>query len=475
MAHPFLSFIYPKNKRRYFLTEDTVMCFPENIPMDLITFLQFEGLYCKNSIGTIFSFFNRLVEKGTSVAGGRVHKPEDDPAIKLLIKYLDEFEDNEMDTWRSKLNKQLEELFMSNMEFSDFYPQYLKLISGIDEHPKRQLNYYLFFAHTARCIEEMSTHLIDRYVDLVFDEYSINSSTSDHGRNIIFTLHTWIKENLFTDHRDAMSRLFVLLGKNNLIAIDAIPHVLRRNNEVKELFRYFGMQNLLPDAHIISDNKQRSFKLKRFDVKPHLREFVNHATFDHLGSPSLIGLSLTEISDEELDKKLSDCYIGCLNFLNFVDEYGQTLLPMKYDHHHGVNGKEQMHSLAAYGRECYHIFTKSGWQIDRRGYLERRGYYDLRKVSLSVFYLQSFDNLRRWRRFEYNSDKKEVLTVDIPLIGELDVLIMDENFRNELERFYNGGRKTKEELNKRFRKEKSSYQNDVEDDDSSSEDNGLLF
>jgi hypothetical protein len=86
---------------------------------------------------------------------------------------------------RISLNRQLEALFSEDIEFSEFYSQYENIISQIDEHPPRQMNFYLSYAHTAFCLSKSGslTHLI---VKQVFDAYNLSQLFTENKSSLFY-------------------------------------------------------------------------------------------------------------------------------------------------------------------------------------------------------------------------------------------------------------------------------------------------
>jgi hypothetical protein len=459
MAHPIVSFINPKNQKRYFQEWDTYTEYPETVPMDLVTFLQYKGLYNKEYTGALFSIFHHLLENGSSIANSSFPESNDfnSPFYKQAILYLEKYDEKNIP---HDLNAALEQLLSLDIAFSDFYNQYLNLISGIDEHPPRQLNYYLSLAQTELCLSK-SRDLIAPHVLQIFDAYDLHPLFTDVEYNAL-DFDAWFKHGLLFNHSDAMSALFVLLGKNNLIAIDAIPHLIRDNQEIKTLFHLFGMQSLLPETNIQIDNKPRVFQLEAFDSSHFLKEYVNHVSFHPLGDSSLIGLQILERTDDELYERLNGVYLGVGRLVNFVDVNGLRLLPMTYSSYFSIDNDDTLHALAPLGLQQYHVFSKNGRLIDQTGY------YDVCKVSNSAFYFQHMD-LLSWQRIVYNSDLR---------ISSTDAVNLDYNFEDPLVAFQdfessfvqNIQEENQEVLNQRFMKREIVAheilaQNNIQDDE----------
>jgi hypothetical protein len=444
MAHPIYTFINPTNQKRYFQEWDTITAYPETIPMDLLTFLQYKGLYNKDYTGTVFSAYKRLIENGSTIPGSIFPDPntQENPFFLQALLVLCELE-NDANSKNGILNKALEDLFVLDINFTDFYHQYLNLISEIDEHPRRQLNYYISFSQTSTCLSK-SGALIAPFVDQVFDEYSLHSFFNETSK---YDFDAWFKNGLFFKHQDAMAKLFVLLGKNNLIAIDAIPHLLRKNEEVVALFHLFGMQSLLPETAVIESQGPRVFELKEFDSNPFLREYVNHAAFNSLGDSSLIGLPIFELTDDGLEEHLSRVYLNANRFVNFVDQNDQRLLPMVYSTNFVFGKTDLFCVLAPFTLQQYHVFLNNGRLIDTNGY------YDWCMQSKEVSYFQHLD-LQRWQRIAYDNNLRSVHSETVNI--ELDMEHENESIRNFERTFIQQNQEDDAVLNERYMKREIS-------------------
>ena len=262
----------------------------------------------------------------------------------------------------------------------------------------------------------------------------------------------WFKNGLFFKHQDAMAKLFVLLGKNNLIAIDDIPHLLRKNEEVVALFHLFGMQSLLPETAVIESQGPRVFELKEFDSNPFLREYVNHAAFNSLGDSSLIGLPIFELTDDGLEERLSRVYLNANRFVNFVDQNDQRLLPMVYSTNFVFGKTDLFCVLAPFTLQQYHVFLNNGRLIDTNGY------YDWCMQSNEVSYFQHLD-LQRWQRIAYDNNLRSVHSETVNI--ELDMEHENESIRNFERTFIQQNQEDDAVLNERYMKREISAPGEI--------------
>jgi hypothetical protein len=404
------SFIYPNSKKRYFQIWDSITGYPATIPIDLITLLQYKGLYNKEFIGTVFLYYNQFIKSGFVKKNNHAFEiTEMDPNSAFISQayiYIDKFEENESSK-KTDLNQSLDALFKLNIPFAEFYEKYLVLIEGLSEHPPRQINYYSSFSHTftslATAISSVSSNV---FLDL-FHKY-LNGFEILDNQNIIYSFNDWFLKGFFYTQQEKMAKLFVALGELNLIAIDAIPHIFRDDENVIKLFDRIGFQNILPSNAVVENNNPRDFKIKEFPFEPYILQYINQAAFNSLGDSSLIGLPIFEMKPEEIVGKLSDSYIDTSRLINFVNSNNQTLLPMIYSSHFGINNAYQIWALAPFNMQQYHVFTNNGKLIDDRGF------YDVYYHSANIVYFQNMD-LSGWERiyFDHVQNTFEIRNITI--------------------------------------------------------------
>ena len=96
MAHPIFTFVNPTNQKRYFQQWDTITGYPETIPLNLLTFLQYKGLYYKDYTGTVFSVYTQLIENGSTIPGSIFPDPntQQNPFFLQALLVLCELEND---------------------------------------------------------------------------------------------------------------------------------------------------------------------------------------------------------------------------------------------------------------------------------------------------------------------------------------------------------------------------------------------
>lgn len=454
MAHPIYSFTYPITKKRYYQIWDTFSGYPETIPMDLITLLQYKGIFNKEFVGVLFSIFNRLIATGSTI-NNDFHSSISKEGVFLqqACIYIEKFEKND-DLELNNLNKKIEALFLSNISFTDFYVKYKDLVHGLHEYPFKQRHYYHSLAHTFSCVSksvnEIGEHVFENLIKSIATPDGI-SFKKDKG--IMESLDKWFKQGLFFSHQDFFSSLFVALAKKNLIAFDAIPHVLRDNNKVITFFEEIDLQHLLPSNPIIQAIDSIIFEPKLYPFEQFALQYINHAAFDKLGDSSLIGLPIFQMSINQIKEKLDDVYLGVSRLINFTDENGRTLLPMIYSTYFDLIDESSILCLAPFGQQYFHVFTKKGTLIDEDGY------YDVFHYNSSVSYFQHM-NLINWERISYhqrdNNFKKTRVNLDSFDIENSVIYFEKTHLEDNME---------DRNLNKRFSKQPVSFQDKPNNND----------
>jgi hypothetical protein len=395
MANPIYSFVDKNTQCRYFLLWDTYNELPKTVPMNLLTFLQYWGIDEKKKISVLYSIYPRLIETGTSLKDFSFDKlPEQ--LKTLCFDYLslsvDLPEQEEKD-----INNQLENLFKSDMHFFDFYIQYTELISKINRFPRRPLNYYISWWRTS-VILNSSNHNIQELLSATTQQ---NGISSDQLKCNLDDIHSCLENNTFCRFHKVMADFFLKLGQRNLITLDAIPHVLRSDVAIKELFYQFGMEVYLPNTEIKYDLYEGDEPLYETlnDIR-YLRQFVNSFAFDGNES-NLIGIDVLQYSESELIDLLEENYCSFSELVNFKNRNGYYLLPMIYTNDFGIGEDSMFFCLAPFGQQAYHIATKYGNLIDTNGY------FDFHFIAENTAYLQNADDLS-WIRWSYDEKNSTV-------------------------------------------------------------------
>lgn len=403
MAKPIFTFTDSATKQRYFQVWDTVTGLPYTIPMNLLTFLQYQGIDEKEKVSVWYSIYPRLIETGSSLIDQSFHELPDylkQQAWDYLELYSDIPTKDE-----AEINCQLENLFESDKSFFEFFWDYQNLIRRINHFPKRPHSYYFSWSRTSRLLT-FSDQRKKKLLQSVVEHHGITSEALDFNS---IDIHEWLKKSVFHRYPEAMTDFFVQMAQHNLIASDAIPHMIRNNSAVQELFAAFGMELYTPSVHVdygIYDCDAPVYET--ISDTRYLRQLVNLFTFDANGI-DLMGSNLMQQSASDLNAMLDEhYYLHIEELANFKNSQGNYLLPMMYTNDFGFSEESPFLFLAPFGQQAYHIFSNKGKVIDDTGY------YDFHFVNDSTVYLQNSDSLR-WVRWFFDEETQDIFKQDVAI------------------------------------------------------------
>lgn len=413
MAHPIYTFIDKKTKQRYFQIWDTFSELPQTVPMNLLTFMQYLGIDNKDQVSVLYSIYPRLIQTGTSLNDFLFDSLPDH--LKAFCYVCLEYSVDTPNEQEMTFNSQLEALFGSDMPFFEFYHEYVALISVINHHTKRPVNYYLSWSKTANVLKS-ANHTIQEVLSNTAAQHGISM---DELNCELDDIHSCWEANVFERLPLLMADFFVQLGQRNLIAIEAIPHIIRNNEAVQELFTQFGMETYLPNMDIVYDLYELDKPLyESFNDIRYLRQFVNIFTFDH-NERELMGTDLLHFSEGELKDLLEQHYCYNLELVNFKNRQGDYLLPMMYTSDHIFEREERFLFLAPLGQQAYHIVSRNGKVLDTGGY------YDFYSLSESIIYAQYTENLS-WIRWSYDEETNTIDKQPISVENTYDENVWEE-------------------------------------------------
>jgi hypothetical protein len=425
MANPIYSFVDTKTNLRYFQIWDTCTELPRTVPMNLLIFLQYWGIDDEQKIEALYSFYPQLIRTGTTLNSWDFEHVRLD--LKLLsLNYLDLKIDIQSED-ENLLIKQLELLFAKDLTFFDFYFEYSQIINPINNFPRRPTNFYRSWSHTMNCLDFKDERIfsLTKEVTMLFNipQDLLCSNETEYD------LHKWLRGNIFLEYQVAMESLFLLLGENNFIALDAIPHIIRNNDNFKRLYSSFGMDNFVINTIIqydLFDTNSRKWVL--FNGEKQIRQFANLITFEST-EQELKGIRLLEMSHSEIQVLLYDLCVLSDNLVNLQDKYGNLHLPMKYISFFGLDQFTCFFVFAPFGRQYFEVFDQRGMLVDEGDY------YDFYFISDHIGYFQNSDILS-WIRWFYNEKTKTIdkipVSVDNPF-DENEWLRVEKVYQNNLQ------------------------------------------
>jgi hypothetical protein len=351
MARPIYSFLDGMSGKRFFVVWNTFGEVPDSLPMDLVTFLQYREHWRGDFLQVIHEIYPELIRTGSTLQGHSFEQM--DPVLKQdcmdLLPLISDYENQaEFDAEVMKI----EELFESERDFGTFKEMFTPLMDGIRKELPRPMHHYDSWAHSPSINNFADAGPLDR----VLESFSQTAGLDLLNQN--FPIWAWLQKGYFSCHRALMADLFCELGRQNLIEISRIPHVLRADDRIAKLFEAYGMSNLLPQNKQVFDPKtEREYRWLDWEESPELiRQFTNRCLHSHFGvsdflAGKLASRSLLEISTEEI-QSWGWCYP---HFLNFGDGEGCNKYPFCYV---PFTESEQFLFLGLFHGNAIHVFSK---------------------------------------------------------------------------------------------------------------------
>lgn len=414
MAHPIYSFTDTNSKKRFYQIWDTVSGYASTIPIDFLTFLQFNGLERKEYIQAVHNSFPILVESGTTLINGHVNNLSSFLDIQTFqsIEFLYIHEIDQMD----EISKELEELFINERDFDVFYDKYKNLIKNINPVTPYPLHYYKSWAYTSQIL----SYLLPEGKNIIENHLS-----NLEGK----CFSDWVNLDYFQDKRDKMLLIFHDLAINNHIEIGAIPHFFRNEDCIKHLFKAYGMDNLLQEYQpIYNPKKITTFNLfNTFDLK-FKRQFLNYFAFNVVpGGNQLRGKRLHSLNDLQINKLLNEVYIYNLLY-NFKDENDNILYPfiyIKFDT--DADLLSNFVFLDEYGVQSVSVFLNNGELIDESSH------YDINSIE-NDSYIATTSNGSYLLKCIYNFENKTLDKNDVYIDSDGEEILENTSFITQIEK-----------------------------------------
>jgi hypothetical protein len=382
MAKILCSFKNSESNIPFFQIFDTYTGFTHTIPMDLITFLQYKGIRNKEFINVFYSLFNRLISNGSTLNLPLIFNKY---SQELDVPFAVDLDENS--TLKKEINEKLFDLFSTSNQFNEFYKTYLELIGQVNRSLPRPINYYNSYSQTSYCFSKYDSQIIQ----------IANECLSILGETISCEeFLDKITSNKFINLNYKLSCLFYSkLGELNLIRIDSIPHIIRKDTQIEKIFLDYGLESLLPtripNYQLFSDP---NLQLKEFNDLKSWRQFINHISFTNYDlALKFRGKNIVLMDQTQIFDALSGIYVYA-SLVNFVDSWGNIKLPMIYsDNRCQVecfqNKNHSVVFLDLFGMQDYYLFSKHGYM------LSNSGYYDISYPIEDNFYILCKHDLNR--------------------------------------------------------------------------------
>lgn len=407
MAHPIFSFIDRNSGKRFYQTWDTTTGYPETIPMNLFTFLQFNGFRNKEFINALHQTYPDLISTGTSLSDETsfetLRPPFKQQAFDAIqAAYLQPLK--ELD----ELSLELEILFKVKRDFKEFYIEYSKFVQSLNPHPFFPKHYYSSWSYTFRIFNDMKNEGKALIVNHIDDQSYID-------------FESWFINGWFENKRETLISVFYDLSLKNHIEIGSIPHIFRDDHRIIELFKAYGMVYLLPSFNPhYNPYKRACIQVKIDNKEENIRQFLNYCAFsDFPFGEHIRGIGLQELDKIQLTGLLEENFIDG-SIINFCDDQDTVLLPYKYTSFQLVdNTANTFIFLAEFGMQSAHVFLKDGTLIDTSGY-EDISYVNENSYIGMMDYLSGYRCVFDFNEFklaktpiQFNPETQEILEVEI--------------------------------------------------------------
>jgi hypothetical protein len=360
MAHPIISFIHPENSKRYFFVLDTFFNYPETIPMNLLNLMQYLGLDNFGEAEVIYSVYSKLMQDGSTMPGDSFDKIN--PNLVRIIYQTAYF--SEVNEAYHTVSLQLEEIFQHSKNKEEFLDAYEDFIENLNLYPPYPFHYYLSFDKTYRCIfsvinNEKFVNILTKYFDNKFPE-------DDKIREP----DNWLLKGYLLSYKAEFREVFFELAEQNLIELAYVPHILREDPKISNLFMKYDLQSVLPGKNLDYDIQHRySAILKDVNLTPEILRQILSNIMHNVYSPDYFhNLAGREVfcltkNDLNLNGLFDDIFHNTFNekvhLVNFYNEHGNALYP------HGLNKKwysasGYLNSLAIGPESDQQLFDSNG-------------------------------------------------------------------------------------------------------------------
>jgi hypothetical protein len=243
MAHPVFSFVDPNSGVRYYQILDTVTGYFHTVPMDLLTYLRFKGLHDQEVVQVLYMFYDRLIQHGSTMSWDsflRLPSRFKQQSFDYVSQRIDPPSSEEIE-----INRQLEFLLSQNKGYYEVWTAYQEILAYVNPHTKRPRSYYLSWDYTMR-----QDPFYEELVSSIFRDYQVPTTKKKVRGYWISDLAHWIDEDYFGTYPEAMSQLFYDLVRQGELFPNAIPHILRKNHRIEELYCELDMEKYLPQKSI---------------------------------------------------------------------------------------------------------------------------------------------------------------------------------------------------------------------------------
>jgi uncharacterized protein (TIGR02145 family) len=404
------------NSTIYYRLWNTSTDLPETLPMNFLTFLQYNGLENKPFLFNLHKVIINLTKNMTN----SYPYPNEQDFADIQIAYPRAFK--EMD----EKSDDLEKLFIENRNFEIFYLKFSAAIQEINPHPNYPRHYYLSWHSRFVELNKLSnsnSNLIEEYFPKKENTSESYEEKLFGTGNIAFDVRSWYHEARYINDRTTILNFYLALAENNYILINSIPHIFRDDHRVVLLFKSYGMENSLP-KYFDCEGSYNAFEIPKIE-KIHLfglkqiRQYLNYVFNEEESNQAI---KLHELSEENILEYFQNSLKNKTEFIqlvNFIDQYGNLLYPFQFYEAEQFNEDIPYVFWNQLHKSKYAVFLKNGILIDCDHY-----------KSIKIVEPNSYDGILKYYPFDYESfrchydfSKKEFVKAKILENGPPEMLV----------------------------------------------------
>jgi len=383
MAKPITSFKINDKGLRFFYLHNTLFELPHTIPMDIVSFINFNRSNLDEFLHVFHDVYPDLIAKGTTLSEFSYDPLHAD--IRHHIEHLAGIIERNLSKQLLDTAGQICRLFETERTFASFKKKFDKLFKNISPHLSRPFEYYESWNNTANALFNSNLNNHDYLQELLRAGYD------RHGNAIVPDF------------------LFELLNKN-LIPLNSIPHVYRHHPKIEEVFSLYAAEHLLPQTHCDDIKVNEEFSWRAFPMEgARLRRFTELCLHSDYGIADNIRIQLEEIQlpIHELDDlqlfELNDLSYKGARLINFSTGQGFNKLPWKYTR---IEKSTELCFLAEYHDNALKLFDDSIGQE-----LNEEVFHEVLRINGTFFEANSSgygDDNHIWR---FNKDTCKIIYV----------------------------------------------------------------
>jgi hypothetical protein len=357
MAKSITSFKLNEKGLHFFYLHNTFFELPHTIPMDIVSFLNFNRGNFDDFLRIFHDVYPDLIIKGTTLK---------DSSYELLDLDVRQHTEQLAAIIERNLSKQLLDtsvqicsLFETKRTFSSFKKEFNKIFKNISPHLPRPFEYYESWNSTANALFKSNLNSHDYLQNLLKAEYDAQ------GNTIVPDV------------------LFELIHKN-LIPLNSIPHVYRHHPKIEEVFSSYAAVHLLPQTYCDDVKINEEFTWISHPMeRAILRRFTELCLHSDYGIADNIRIQLDELqvpihelNDEQLFE-LNDLSYKGARLINYSNAHGLNKLPWKYIR---IEKSDELCFLAEHHDNALILIdAKSGLELNDEIY------HDVLRASGSLF------------------------------------------------------------------------------------------